>query len=114
MGLISVALIVAIAPLLAFDGDATWYAEPYIGRAMRNGEVYTGTDATCAVDTMVWRMFKSRMLLVCAELRCTTCTVTDTGRLWQAGVALDLSPAVFARLAPLDQGRVRIRAWVLP
>jgi len=115
MDAISWAVVIAVAtsPVLAFTGDATWYAEPYVGRPMRNGDVYTGTGLTCAVDGIVWRMFAGKMLLVCAGMRCVTCTVTDTGRLWQAGVALDLSPAVFARLAPLAQGRVDVRAWVL-
>ena len=58
-------------------GKATWYGEPYLGRPMRNGDVYTGDGMTCAVDRWLWHMLAGERLWVCDGERCIRVTVTD-------------------------------------
>ncbi len=109
-------------------GVATWYGTPYIGREMRGGGIYTGTDFTCAVDDSQWEQLQNSQLLVCTQLgyertqlwydyyspdlcrsypeipdRCVVVTVTDTGdsdAFREAGVVVDLSVVAFRALRP--------------
>ena len=94
------------------QGDATYYAEPYIGRIMQNGETYTGQDATCAVAVERWPELRGKTLVVCTDWRCIPVTVTDTG----GGLGrddVDLSEAAFRALfGKLGVGRGRVRVWV--
>lgn len=103
-------------PAPDFVGRATWYAEPYLGRVMRNGEVYTGQEMTAAVDDAQWSALAECELTICHDARCIRATVTDSGYLARAGVTLDLSPVAFRALRDLDSpddndGIMEVRAW---
>jgi len=97
----------------AVEGLGTYYAEPYIGRTMKNGAVYTGQDLTLAVPWQDWEELGGEMLLICTDDTCIMAEVTDTGLLAESGVALDLSVCAFQQLATLDVGVVNVRAWVI-
>lgn len=75
------------------SGIATWYGEPYIGRTMKNGEVYTGQDLTAAVPWQVWDRWRGKRVLVCSRTGWIVVKVTDTCRCREArrGIILDLS-----------------------
>lgn len=95
------------------SGIATWYGKPYIGRTMKNGEVYTGRELTAAVPWQVWGRWGGKRLLVCDREGCIVVKVTDTCRCREVpgGVILDLSVEAFSRLAPLEQGVIDVRVW---
>jgi hypothetical protein len=81
-------------PVAITHGTATWYSNgPGIyaaaGPALRHGH---------------WR---GRSVQVCTHSRCLTVRLTDWCRCG-GGRVIDLSPAAFARLAPLSRGTVRV------
>ena len=112
----------------ALDGAATYYGAPYIGRPMRNGEVYTGDDMTAAIDAHLWVLspdelgcvsfahrpcFANKRLLVCNNANCVVVRATDTGYLAQCGVDLDLSVRAYIALFGRLGGKQPVRAWVV-
>lgn len=116
------ALVMAATPQPVMRGKATYYAEPYIGREMRNGEIYTGQEMTCAVSSDRWDELQGTTLRVCVQpvsipykLRCIEVVVTDTGptEVWQEyGVVVDLSVAAFrALVGPLGIGVAEVEVW---
>jgi len=127
-------LTVALSSPVALAGDATYYAAPYIGRPMRNGEPYDPQAMTCAVSAALWvlspddlgcvgdalfanRMcFANRRLLVCSNANCCVVTVTDTGdadAFARHGVVVDLSGGAYRALFGRLDGKQQVRAWVL-
>jgi len=117
-------LTVALSAPVALAGDATYYAAPYIGRPMRNGEPYTGDDMTCAVSAALWplrnnwgqRCFAGRRMLVCSATNCVIVRVTDTGdadAFARHGVVADLSRGAYRALFGRLDGKQQVRAWVL-
>ncbi len=59
------AIVMAATPQPIMQGKATFYAEPYIGREMRGGGIYTGLDMTCAVSSNRWQELRGATLRVC-------------------------------------------------
>ena len=104
---------IARGPLL--EGYATYYAEPYLGRPMRNGDTYTGDGMTCAVSGHLYPFFAGRTLRVCAPWRCIEVEVTDSGsasEFEKFHIAVDLSVAAFSELAGLDVGILPVEVWL--
>ena len=117
------AITATVMGLPLMEGTATYYAEPYIGRDMRNQQEYTGRGMTCAVSAALWDELRGSKLFVCtvgnkdshnSHSRCVMPIVTDTGNaraFRQHGVAVDLSVMAFRRLAGLDVGTLPVRVW---
>jgi len=102
------------------QGKATWYGEQYIGRPMRNGDAYTGTEMTCAVSAWLWEMLAGKTLRVCLQDAPDTCIevlVTDTGdaeAFAKHGVRVDLSMAAFKALGlDLAQGVANVTVRIV-
>ena len=91
-------------------GLATYYGGPYIGRKMKNGQVYDPNALTCAASSALWDKFGSKTIRVCLldGNRCVEVRVTDCGdakAFAKYGVVVDLSPAAFLALGlDLAQG----------
>lgn len=98
------------------EGKARWYGNEYVGREMRNGEVYTADAMTCAVNEHLWPILAAKVLLICSDSACVDCIVTDTGdsvAFMASNTIVDLSPATFEALAGnLGVGVVGVRVWV--
>ena len=109
----------ATPTVVAFmQGKATWYGPGYVGRAMKNGDTYTGTDMTCAVSAWLWEMLAGRTLGVCLldNSACVEVVVTDCGNAVEFakyGVRVDLSMAAFQALGlDLAQGVADVIVWI--
>ena len=68
----------------AMVGLATYY-QALPGAIMRNGEPLRADGLTCAVDDSEWERLAGRQVIVGVEGRYVRLTVTDTGRLYDAG-----------------------------
>lgn len=94
------------------EGKASWYGDPYTGRLMQNGKIYTAADMTCAVPYERWGDLEGRMLIVCDLDTCILVRATDT---MPGGGVVDLSPPAFRKLVgPLGLGIARVRVWTAP
>lgn len=90
-------------------GVASWYGERFRGRTTACGQTYDPDALTAAHRELPC----GTRLRVEHGGRGVTVTVTDRGPFVE-GRFLDLSRAAFARLAPLDDGLIEVRALVLP
>ena len=92
----------------------SWYADSpedqgrFVGQTA-SGEPYDVTTMTCAHKTLP---FGTWVCLVGDNGSSVTVKVNDRGP-FVKGRDFDLTPAAFARLAPLDKGLVRVRATIL-
>lgn len=107
------ALIAALSRPPDMEGKATYYSDYYHGRLTRNEQTFDQEKFTAAVDDAMWPELRDRKLLVCGESRCVVVRVNDTGYLSGWGIAVDLSKRAFQRLAPLRQGIVRVKVWII-
>jgi len=94
-------------------GKATHYADYFEGRLTRNEEVFDQEKLTAAVDDGMWPGLRDEKLLVCGEEKCVIVRVNDTGYLAEHGIVVDLSKRAFTELAPLRQGVVKVKVWML-
>jgi rare lipoprotein A len=86
---------------------ATWYGESWRGRKMANGKPYNPDALTCAS----WSYKLGTELRISNGRRSVIVEVTDRGgknRWYQFGKTIDLTPAAFAKLAPLKTGSIQI------
>jgi len=97
---------VEMAPVVIKNVVASWYdSENCLGcredRLMKNGRVLDGAAFTCAYNYAPL----GTMLVLRVGEKTAVCEVTDRiGR----DERIDLTPAVFERLASLDQGLVKV------
>jgi len=61
----------------------------------------------------MWPALRDKKLLVCSEGKCVVVRANDTGYLSEWGIAVDLSKRAFQELAPLRQGVVKVRVWII-
>jgi len=95
------------------EGRATFYHDYFEGRLTRNEEVFRQHGLTAAVDDTRWSELRNKTLLVCGKGKCVLVRANDTGYLSEWGIAVDLSKRAFQQLAPLRQGVVEVRVWVM-
>lgn len=83
---------------------ASYYADSFQGKVMRNGQVYHSNNLTCASNThklgtklKVTNLENGKSVIV---------KVTDTGSF--SKVTLDLSKRAFERIAELEKGIINI------
>jgi len=80
------------------------YGSEYVGLPMYSGRLYDPTEPVCASND--WPI--GAVLVVAYQGNAAVCVVQDRMR---DGGNLDMTPAGFARLAPLSRGRVDATAW---
>jgi len=99
---------VSPAPSLTIThhGVASWYGAWHTGRPMANGERYNPDAMTAA--SYAWPL--GTVVRVSAGDNSVVVTITDRGPDKRLGRLIDLSPAAFGKLAPLDQGLVGVTA----
>jgi len=107
------ALLAALSRPPDMEGKATYYSDYYHGRLTRNEEVFEQGKLTAAVDDGMWPELRDKSLLVCADSKCVVVRANDTGYLAEHGIVVDVSKRGFQELAPLRQGVVRVRVWVI-
>lgn len=116
------ALIAALSRPPDMEGKATFYADYFEGRLTRSEEVFSQAGLTAAVDDAMWSELRGKEVVVCAystqqksgSLSCTSVLViNDTGYLAEHGIVVDLSKRAFQQLAPLRQGVVWVRVWII-
>jgi len=107
------ALIAALSRPADMEGKATFYADYFEGRLTRSEEVFSQHKLTAAVDDGMWPALRNKKLLVCSRKHCVLVRANDTGYLRGHGIVIDLSKGAFQKLAPLYQGIVKVRVWVI-
>lgn len=99
---------VGTASSLRLEGVASWYGhnDGYDGRKTANGERFNKWGTTCAHRTARFgTVFKVTNL---ANGRSTTCRINDRGP-YSGNRLLDLSYGSFSKIAPVNQGLVRVK-----
>ena len=104
--------IVLIAMLLstpAIANYATWYGKQFHGRLTASGERFNQHDMTCASNR--YKLGTQLKVTNTANGKSVVCRVNDKGKLGK-GVVVDLSKGAFAKIAPLSQGKVKVKVTV--
>lgn len=86
---------------------ATYYGGSFHGRKTASGERFNQYAMTCASNT---HAFGTQLKVTNVKNgKSVICRVNDRGGFGKRGVALDLSKGAFAKIAPLSQGRIKVR-----
>jgi rare lipoprotein A len=95
----------------SLQGEATWYGEEFNGRPTTSGERYDIRLMTCAHRTLPF----GTLLLVshAGNGRSVLVRVNDRGPWGNANRIVDLTPAAYRLLAPLNSGVMPIRAEIV-
>ena len=97
-------LLLFITPAVA--DHATWYGNQFHGRLTASGERFNQNAMTCASNKH--KLGTQLKVTNTANGKSVVCHVNDTGKLGK-GVVVDLSKGAFAKIAPLSQGRVKVK-----
>jgi rare lipoprotein A len=100
-----------IAGNRSVQGEATWYGEEFHGRSTSSGERYDIRLMTCAHRTLPF----GTLLLVshAGNGRSVLVRVNDRGPWGHANRVIDLTPAAYRLLAPLNSGVIPIKAEIV-
>lgn len=90
------------------EGKATYYHDKFEGRVMANGQVFKQDSNFVACN----HLGLGTKILIYRNGSYVIGQVTDRGELF--GRDLDLSSGLFAQLAPLELGVIKVRYIVLP
>jgi hypothetical protein len=93
-------------------GEATWYGQPFHGRAMANGQIYDMRDATTLASNMYPLGTKLKVTNEKTKANIVG-VVKDTGA-FTYPIVVDLSHAAFGQLANVAVGRIPVSVEVLP
>ena len=100
-----IALIAMLLSTPAIANYATWYGNQFHGRLTASGERFNQHAMTCASNK---HKFGTQLKVTnTANGKSVVCRVNDRGKLGK-GVVVDLSKGVFAKIAPLSQGKVKV------
>ena len=103
------ALIALLLSTPAVANYATWYGNQFHGRLTASGERFNQNAMTCASNK---HKFGTQLKVTnTANGKSVVCRVNDRGKLGR-GVVVDLSKGAFAKIAPLSQGRVKVKVTV--
>lgn len=93
------------------QGEATWYGEEFDGRATTSGERYDIRLMTCAHRTLPF----GTLLLVshAGNGRSVLVRVNDRGPWGRESRIVDLTPAAYRLLAPLNSGVIPIKVEIV-
>lgn len=93
----------------AIANYATWYGNQFNGRLTASGERFNQHAMTCASNK---HRFGTQLRVTnTANGKSVVCRVNDRGKLWR-GVVVDLSKGAFAKIAPLSQGKTKVKVKV--
>ena len=102
-------LIAMLLSTPAIANYATWYGSQFHGRLTASGERFNQHAMTCASNK---HKLGTRLKVTnTANGKSVICRVNDTGKLGK-GVVVDLSKGAFAKIAPLSQGKVKVKVTV--
>ena len=101
-----IALITLLLSTPAIANYATWYGNQFNGRLTASGERFTQHAMTCASNKH--KLGTQLKVTNTANGKSVVCRVNDRGKLGK-GVVVDLSKGAFAKIAPLEQGRVKVK-----
>ncbi len=97
--------LILIMCLFCYSFKASYYADSFQGKVMRNGQFYHSNNLTCASNThklgtklKVTNLENGKSVIV---------KVTDTGSFRK--VSIDLSKKAFSKIAELDKGVINIK-----
>lgn len=95
----------------SLEGEATWYGGEFNGRFTTSGERYDVRLMTCAHRTLPF----GTLLLVshAGNGRSVLVRVNDRGPWGRASRIVDLSPAAYRLLSPLNSGVIPIKAEIV-
>ena len=102
-----IALLLFITPAVA--DYATWYGNQFHGKRTVRGERFNQNAMTCASNR--YKLGTRLTITNTANGKSVVCRVNDTGKLGK-GVVVDLSKGAFAKIAPLSQGKVKVKVTV--
>ena len=104
-----IALITLLLSTPAIASYATWYGNQFHGRLTASGERFNQHAMTCASNK---HKFGTQLKVTnLANGKSVVCRVNDRGPLGK-GVVVDLSKGAFAKIAPLSQGRIKVKVIV--
>ena len=104
-----IALITLLLSTPAIANYATWYGNQLNGRLTASGERFNQHAMTCASNK---HKFGTQLKVTnTANGKSVVCRVNDRGKLGKA-VVVDLSKGAFAKIAPLSQGKVKVKVTV--
>ena len=102
-------LIAMLLSTPAIADYATWYGNQFHGRLTASGERFNQHAMTCASNK---HKFGTHLKVTnTTNDKSVICRVNDTGKLGK-GVVVDLSKGAFAKIAPLSQGKVKVKVTV--
>ena len=104
-----IALIALLLSTPAIANYATWYGNQFNGRLTASGERFNQNALTCASNKH--KLGTHLKVTNRANGKSVVCRVNDRGKLGK-GVVVDLSKGAFAKIAPLPQGRVKVKVTV--
>ena len=104
-----IVLITLLLSTPAIANYATWYGNQFNGRLTASGERFNQHAMTCASNKY---KFGTRLKVTnTANGKSVICRVNDRGKLGK-GVVVDLSKGAFAKIAPLSQGKIKVKVTV--
>ena len=104
-----IALITLLLSTPAVADYATWYGNQFHGRLTASGERFNQNAMTCASNR--YKLGTRLKVTNTANGKSVGCRVNDTGKFGR-GVVVDLSKGAFAKIAPLSQGKVKVKVTV--
>ena len=104
-----IALIALLLSTPAIADYATWYGNQFHGRLTASGERFNQNAMTCASNK--YKLGTHLKVTNIANGKSVVCRVNDRGKLGK-GVVVDLSKGAFAKIAPLSQGRIKVKVTV--
>ena len=104
-----IALIAMLLSTPAIANYATWYGNQFHGRLTASGERFNQYAMTCASNKH--KLGTQLKVTNTANGKSVVCRVNDRGRLGK-GVVVDLSKGAFAKIAPLSQGKIKVKVTV--
>ena len=104
-----IALITLLLSTPAAANYATWYGNQFHGKKTASGERFNQRAMTCASNK--YKLGTHLKVTNTANGKSVVCRVNDTGKLGK-GVVVDLSKGAFAKIAPLSQGKVKVKVTV--
>ena len=103
------ALIAILLYTPALATYATWYGNQFHGRLTASGERFNQRTMTCASNKH--KLGTQLRVTNTANGKSVVCRVNDRGKLGKA-VVVDLSKGAFAKIAPISQGKVKVKVTV--
>ena len=97
--------------MVAQAATASWYGNQFHGRKTASGDTFNQWGLTAASNTH--KLGTKLLVTNPANNKSVVVRVNDTGGFKKYGRTLDLSRGAFLKIAPLNQGIVKVKIQVL-